>query len=65
MLLKLSEQIEDSMQPLADARRGTAARWFLSGRSVPGTGYLDSAGSRVWTVLNHSRTKSRSARESW
>jgi hypothetical protein len=65
MLLKLEEQIEDSMQPLADTLRGTAARWFLSGRSVAGTGYLDSAGSRVSTVLIHSRTKSRSARESW
>jgi len=53
------------MQPLAEARRRTAARWFLSGRSVEGTAYLDSAGSRVSTVLIHSRTKSRSARESW
>jgi hypothetical protein len=65
MLLKLAEQIEDSMQPLADARRRTAARWLLSCRSVEGTAYLDSAGSRVSTVLIHSRTKSRSARESW
>ena len=65
MLLKLAEQMEDSVQPLADARRGTAARWFLSGRSVEGTAYLDSAGSRASTVPIHARTKSRSARESW